>query len=240
MNPRLPIALLVIFLVACNKDPDYPVSELISTAGPIDGVVANGVERRTLKVAIHDDPDAPFDVRDVHFSTTTGSWVSDQGVLSTGELVVTASADDTARAVWQVGRDTGVVVFTMWIGQQQFALQQTLRAHRAFPDTLLLGTSTLEYDTTNHSATLNVTLANDQGAHSLGLPITYRAWKNEGGAEVEVGNFVTTSYQLTNAGSAYSNVLDLATPDIEEGDTIRVRVACGSTTSRTLELFFTD
>ena len=126
------------------------------------------------------------------------------------------------------------------MGQEQYAQTRSIVARAAFPDTILLSTADVEYDSTGHAATITASLFSERGNHSLGLPLTYRAWKNDAGAQLEVGNFTAPGYQITAAASTYSIALDLLVPGVDVGDTIWVTSRCGNALSTPLRLFFID
>lgn len=226
--------------IGCDKEPTlYSASELFTFSVQQDTVNADGWQRLEVTVQLLGDR-ADIDLDQFVFTASSGTWINSTGAIVPGDITATAGNDGIARVIWQSGRHSGGVTLSAVIKDTEYRQSKDIVALAAFPDTIVLSTPALLYDSAgNHLATIRADLFSEPGEHSVDLPLIFRAWQRQGGDTVEVGTFVTPSLQFTNSGPTYTINLELNVPGLLPlPDTINVRASCGSVQSRVLHLFY--
>ncbi|MBL7945779.1 MAG: hypothetical protein JNN32_06900 [Flavobacteriales bacterium] len=240
-NFKQPIILwtLLTFTVACKKEApeQYPVDGLYSHTLPTGGVAADSSTVVEMSVTLKEEDFA--NDRIVHFTTTSGRWLS-PGASAAAPLELVVAADEAGTAVvrWIPGRTPGPVSFTTWVSSAQYSSQSNIITTEAYPDTLALHTNAAVFDSTDHIMTLSVHLYRSTGYHSTGLPLSFRAWHRVDGEDVPVGNFTTAPLLLTNRSNDYEATLDLFSPGLSDPDTIYVQTLCGTKQSNVVQVVF--
>jgi len=244
MRPRsLPAPIDFVWFVAlatlgtsCRKEADpYTTVGTVLSATSEGSAIADSSSVVTL-VARLAKPEL-VDQRRITFKVSSGTFVNLLGeVVGNTSYSVDADVEGVARAYWRSDRIPRVVHWSAITADTTFRIDNSFTTNPAYPDHIILSTPVAETDSV---ATVSATLFKNSGYFSRGLPLTFRAWQNQGGTQVAVGNFASSPVQSTTASNSYSIDLNLSGPGIlPSPDTVMVGVSSDTLQSDNTVLLF--
>ena len=240
MRTAIIIAYLVgLILVACKKPETFTNDKLYTPALASGTIPADSSTVLEMSITFSDVDE--LDVREAHFMASGGRWLPGTDVTVTNnEVAVQADENGKATVRWIPGRLPETIAFTVWAGDARYRSSSSVSTVAAPPDTVLLTSTLATFDSTQHTAQLTATLYKNVGYHSVGLPLSFRAWHIVGGATTDIGNFTSAPLLQTTRANAYTISLDLFSSGLLPQDTVYVAAFCGTVASDTLRFVYND